>query len=959
MPFDPTPLLALPTEAKQREWLINHVPTRNDELLLALEEEAAVRWRKDAKTAETIAKIVSLAAEVWSDQEVVAKALHLEANTQWCLAEHKTALVLYEASMNLYQSLNLPAESARVAVGQLNAMMYLGKYDEALRLANDAVTICEKHNDTLSLAKIIMNRGNIYFRLSQYRDALVEYEMAQGLFTQLNDTHYIAMAQVNAASMQMMLDNFNEAEQLLQQARLIFVDQGLQGILAITDHNLAELSFYQGNYQHALQIFNKAKETFNKQENEVDAAYVDLYRSDVYLALNLWAEALTLTQEIRPIFIEAEMNWEVGRSWLNEAVALAHLEDGRSPDTALREAKTIFATENNQIWLAATDLYEATFARLSNQYDIALVSAQNAATIYAQAEMHSRAAQCYALVGDVLVQTEAWSEAEQTLQKALAEIAGAYLPAITYLCHYGLGRIALAKDNISQAREHYQQSILAIEQLQAAIGAEDYKIAFLSDKMRVYEGYVLLCLREDNDAGINEAFATVEKAKSRALLDALAREIDTIKSDEANSELLYKLDNLKRELNWYYNRLNGNQDNNERSSQQWLTLTKAVAQREKQLSKLLNQWRQPDLATAPNNPIWTINAEKMQESIPNGLTLLEYFISGQQIILFGIDKETVWYHSLDTPPAVINDLLSQYRFQMNKFSYGPTYRQRYAASLLETTTHTLQTLYELLLAPIYNRITHKTIVIIPHGLLHYVPFHALYDGEKHLIEKNCISYAPSATILYRLMNQTIDLSNHYPMVIGLDDPTIPLAQQEAQTIASMFPDAHLYTAEAATVATLKGNIANASFLHLSTHATFRNDNPLFSALKLADGWVSVNDLYNLPQVPPLVTLSACETGRYQIAVGDELVGLCRGLFSAGAQSIVVSLWMVEDAATADLMKAFYAHLQKGETVSAALRKAQLMIKKEKPHPYYWAPFILLGRTINPIRYSVKQDQLPI
>ena len=153
--------------------------------------------------------------------------------------------------------------------------------------------------------------------------------------------------------------------------------------------------------------------------------------------------------------------------------------------------------------------------------------------------------------------------------------------------------------------------------------------------------------------------------------------------------------------------------------------------------------------------------------------------------------------------------------------------------------------------------------------------------------------------------------------------------------------------EQATIENMSAHLANAGLLHLSTHATFRADNPSFSALKMADGWLSVNDLYQIANMPPLVTLSACETGRYQVSTGDELLGLSRGLLAGGARSIVVSLWMVEDKVTATLMTHFYAALQRGEEIHSALRSAQLTIKIEHPHPYYWSAFVVIGDVRNP------------
>jgi CHAT domain-containing protein len=129
---------------------------------------------------------------------------------------------------------------------------------------------------------------------------------------------------------------------------------------------------------------------------------------------------------------------------------------------------------------------------------------------------------------------------------------------------------------------------------------------------------------------------------------------------------------------------------------------------------------------------------------------------------------------------------------------------------------------------------------------------------------------------------------------------------------------------------------------------------LFSALKLADGWLNVRDIYHMPACAPLVTLSACETGRSQVAVGDELVGLSRGFFAAGAKSLVVSLWLADDESTSRLMVHFYQALQTGLPVNEALRSAQLAIKAEFDHPYYWAAFVLNGHPHTRLPVAVQQ-----
>jgi CHAT domain-containing protein len=105
----------------------------------------------------------------------------------------------------------------------------------------------------------------------------------------------------------------------------------------------------------------------------------------------------------------------------------------------------------------------------------------------------------------------------------------------------------------------------------------------------------------------------------------------------------------------------------------------------------------------------------------------------------------------------------------------------------------------------------------------------------------------------------------------------------------------------------------------------------------------VRDAYSLQLKCGLAVLSACETGLNAVAPGDEIIGLARGFFSAGAPSLVVTLWTVDDEETAALMAEFYKRLLAGDTPAAALRQAQIEMLERQPHPFFWSPFVLLGR----------------
>ena len=174
------------------------------------------------------------------------------------------------------------------------------------------------------------------------------------------------------------------------------------------------------------------------------------------------------------------------------------------------------------------------------------------------------------------------------------------------------------------------------------------------------------------------------------------------------------------------------------------------------------------------------------------------------------------------------------------------------------------------------------------------------------------------------------------------DEKIPLVDREIDRLARTLPNAVRFSGRRATFASFTSNAGKFDIVHLACHGQFRPDNPMFSSLHLADGWVTVRDVCAYKLKANLVTLSACETGLSTIFAGEEILGLARGFLSAGAKSLVLSLWTVNDEATSRLMQNFYSNLQRGFNVSASLRIAQTNFIDRGEHPYFWSPFFAIA-----------------
>ena len=260
----------------------------------------------------------------------------------------------------------------------------------------------------------------------------------------------------------------------------------------------------------------------------------------------------------------------------------------------------------------------------------------------------------------------------------------------------------------------------------------------------------------------------------------------------------------------------------------------------------------------------------------------------------------------------------------------------------------------LLLAPLGIE-AGKRLVIVPHGPLHYLPFQALRLDGQYLIERNPISIAPSISIAARLVERTPTAT---AQLVAFGNPSIspdvadplPGAEREVQELARQFPGAKLFFNAEANETNFRASGPQARLLHVAAHATADALDPLHSKVLLADengqpNYLEAKDVLemDLGNVA-MIALSACESGLGRIDNGDEVLGFTRSFLSAGTSTLLASLWPVSDAATEKLMTTLYADLAKGDQVQDAMRHAQraVMADPETAHPFYWAPFNLIG-----------------
>jgi CHAT domain-containing protein len=482
---------------------------------------------------------------------------------------------------------------------------------------------------------------------------------------------------------------------------------------------------------------------------------------------------------------------------------------------------------------------------------------------------------------------------------------------------YDRGRIAEREGDARAAIDFYRRAVDVIERQRSTLNTEASKIGFIGDKQNVYHGLVRALVAQGDGA---QAFEYVERSKARALVDMLAAKKDfSVPSGNAEQvkALLAMADSAEADAR-----------------------ALDAAEKTGQTRNLLSDTRRqlgvqaPELASLVS--VTTLKAAELQSRIPAGETLLEYYYGGSDLYVFVATRESLRVVTLNGA-GLVPEVQSFRRAVQDPVSG----RWREDG----------QRLYARLLAPIEPHLATERLAIVAHGALHYLPFSALSDGKRFLIERHAVRLLPAASVLQFVKGGVGEKPGG---LLALGNPdlgdaryNLAFAQTEAQAVAGSVPRSRALLRRDATETAFKEFAGGFRYLHIASHGEFNPDAPLNSALLLArdarnDGVLTVGELYSMRIDADLVTLSACETGLGKIAGGGDVVGLTRGFLFAGARSIVASLWQVDDRATGQLMSAFYDALRRGADKRDALRASQLAALKTTPHPFFWAAFGLTG-----------------
>ena len=845
-----------------------------------------------------------------------------QGHVSYLKGEYESAGARYRSAVDLFHAEGDELEVGRTLSSGLQALSYQGSYDLAEQWAQRAGAIFERHGDVLRLARLDSNVGNIYFRHDRPADALVHYHRALEGFEQCGEPRDSAAAFSNLAVCSTSLGRFRDARDFYEKAREHCAAHGLIALAARADYNIAYLYFLRGEYNEARRLYQVTRDRCALAGDHYHAALCDLDEAELYLELNLTREGELLAQRASRAFAQLKMPYEQAKALVNLAVALSQRGSGVRADAALRRARSLFARENNAVWPALIDQLRAVLAFHAQRFERAHRLSSGASRALADAAIPGRAALSEILLARLWLRAGYPDRARLTGREALERPGAESSPVLRFHARLVEGEIHEAQGRLDQARAAYESARRGLEDMRGRLDTEDLRISVLTDKLAVYESLVTLHLDRGTSEARAEAMDCVQQAKSRSLADRLGASWCGRPPEEGAPlpELRKDLEAVTRQLESAELAAPG------RARQRAILRERAAA-------------LEAELAQAPESlPATSLSWTAAQVALHDSEALLEYYEARGVLYVFVLSRRELRVVRLG-PAAPVRQALKLLQFQLGKLRFQQDSRER---AQTPEVAHHLRSLGDLLIGPAEETIrAFRHLFVAPHRMLHSLPFGALHDGNNYLIDRFSLSFVPSAAV-FAVCRQPRPATLGDAVVLAVADERAPRVAEEAEAVARILGGAKMFLGDLASKASFALHAPAAGILHLAAHGLFRADNPMFSAIQLADGDLTMMDLSQTRLSAELLTLSACNSGSHLPVGGDELLGLIRGCLSSGARRLLVTLWEIDDRSALAFMTSFYGSIKKGVGSAESLGRAAREIRLRFPHPYHWAPFMLVG-----------------
>jgi CHAT domain-containing protein/Tfp pilus assembly protein PilF len=802
----------------------------------------------------------------------------------------------------------------------------LGQFTKALDYYEQALIIMREVGDWKNEGAPLNNIGNVYRKQGQYVKSLEYYQQALVIMRKIPDRGGEGKVLNNIGVVYDLQGRYIKALDYYQRALVIYRDVGDRASIGGTLSNIGGMYSGYGQYKKALEYAQQAlviRREVGDRPGEGETlqviAVVYTYLGQYVQAWEYYQQALVIAQEVgnRPIegttlnnigcLYQAQGKYEKALEYAQQALVIRR-EIGDRPGEG--ETLHLIATVND----------------LQGHFEQALEYYQQALVIRREVGDRPGEGGTLSNIGSLYHAQGQYEKALEYAQQALVIMREVGDRASESGTLNNIGSLYQAQGQFENSLNYYEQAISILETLRAVAGNENDRAIYVAQYSALYNDLIQLYFQQNL---LNKAFITSERGRARAFLDSMATGYVELNDDE--SATLYI-----SEQEAYAMRQSA-QETLAKARAQNPPDKKLIADLETQLAQSEKDYQAALDAISKRNTYLeqlipgrskVLDVSQAQAMLDEQTTLLSFWVLDDQTLVFVLTKST--FNTVVLPTSR-TDLLAKIK-AFRDFSNTDV---AYPESAIE--------LYQVLINPLKTHIITPNLVIVPQGELHYLPFAALTDGKRYLVDDYAITYLPSVSA-WPYIKQNI-IGN--PITDQPELQPLPFAESEAQTIAALYKTKPLL-GKAATESTVRRQVGQAGVLHLAVHGSYNTTNPLDSAIYLTpdgqhDGLLETREIYglNLKQTD-LVVLSACETQLGELSTGDELVGLTRAFFFAGTPSVISSLWSVNDKATQLLMEKFYSYWRGGMGKAESLRRAQMDMRAEYPNPYYWAGFILSG-----------------
>lgn len=919
-------IVALPA-GERGSWLDS--VSQPADLLMSLGDEVERLAVIDAGRATVAGRAVIVVADAVGLAGPRARTRRALAQALAYAGQFEAALDECAAAMEIGSSGGETVEAARAGLASVHALANLGRFDDAIEAASLAHAALLEAGAIELAARADLNLGAVYSMRDDPASALFFLDRARPVFA--GSPAILAQLETNRGNALAGLNDFAGAIAAFESAAPAFTSGGQLLAAAITEGNLGSLHARRGMLHEALHHFERARRLLEECDAPSHRARLLAEHAGVTANLGMSVEAsdalATLIPELDLFGLKADAAIARVSAGL-AAIALGQFESAESLLGAASDALSDAGA--GQSTVAQVCRLRAGLALQAEELETAKALAETAAILVADRPA-DRAINAVVQSRVALAQGDL-SAANRFVESGLVDAEALALAPLLADLYTQQGRVRRAQGQ--PAFTEFERAVDYTERLRGTLQAERFRSAFQADRLAPYEELLREGLENSTTLGIAAAFRAGELLKSRALLDLIGgsfEDRDVAELSGPEIRLAERLETVRSQLNWAYSTI-AERGTLQDSREQIRNLEREIDELEGRL--------------AAGRPVST-GAESVAaiDDVRNALesdeTLVSYCTVEGELAAFVISRDGVSVVRGLATMADLSDALRRFRLQIARAqAHGNAGELDRLTSAVQ---RELRVLHGLVLQPLEAHLGRTNqLIVAPAGLLHTLPFAALWDGDHYLIERFQMATVPSASLFVKLRSDRTGRSQGSMVVAGIPDALTPNIPNEIAHVAAQLPGCSVLLGEDATAAATQTALQGSALAHIACHGRYARQHPKASGLKLADRWLTLAEISRLRLANAHVTLSACDTGRVSIHAGDELVGLTRGFYAAGARSLIVSLWPVNDSSTTDLMTRVYAGHAGGASFGAALRQAQMHAIAGMRHPAHWAPFVFGG-----------------